>query len=86
MKLLALLCTASAFAQTPDWPQVNAEMLRHFTAVVRMDTMGGNETRVVEYLKKALEAEGIPVIVSAKDPKERGVLPRMQQIKGASVA
>jgi len=38
-------------AQTPNWPTVNEEVLRHYTSVVRMDTTDppGNETRVVEY-------------------------------------
>ena len=35
-----------------------------------MDTTDppGNETKVVDYVKKVLEAEGIPVITSANEP------------------
>ena len=56
--LLALAAVASA--QTPDWPKVDAELLRHYTTVVQMDTTDppGNETNVVEYVKKVLEAGG----------------------------
>ena len=53
--LLALVAVAAS-AQTPDWPKVNAETLRHYTAVVQMDTTDppGNETKVVDYVKKVL--------------------------------
>ena len=33
-----LLLPFAAPAQTPDWPAVNAETLKHFSAVVQMDT------------------------------------------------
>jgi len=75
---MALVCAVAAYAQTPDWPQANAEMLRHFTAVVRIDTTAGNETKVVEYIRKALEDEGIPVIVSAKEPTRVNLIARIK--------
>ena len=76
LPLLAFAC----FAQTPDWPAINAETLKHFTAVVQMDTQDppGNETKVVEYVKKTLEAEGIPVIVAAKDPARANLIARLK--------
>ena len=47
---------SAAFAQTPaiDWDKQKAEILRHYRALVQIDTSNppGNETRVVEYLKK----------------------------------
>ena len=57
-------------AQTPDWAKVNGELLRHFQALIRIDTTDppGNESKAVEYIQKVLEAEGIPVTVVAKDP------------------
>ena len=62
--ILTALCASAAFAQTPaiDWNQQKAEILRHYRALVQLDTSNppGNETRVVEYLKKVLEDEGIP--------------------------
>src|SRR5271154_1516665 len=69
-----------AAAQTPDWPKVNAELLRHYTAVVQMDTTDppGNETKLVEYVKKVLETEGIPVITSAKDPARSNLIARIK--------
>ena len=76
LPLLAFAC----FAQTPDWPAINAETLKHFTAVVQMDTQDppGNETKVVDYVKKTLEAEGIPVIVSAKEPARANLIARLK--------
>src|ERR1035441_3985077 len=60
----------SASAQTPDWSQVNSEAMRHFQALIQIDSTDppGNETRVVDYVRKVFEAEGIPYIVAAKDP------------------
>ena len=50
-RLLPLLLIASlaVSAQTPNWPQVNDEAMRHFQALVQIDSTDppGNETRVV---------------------------------------
>ena len=72
-----LALAAEASAQTPDWPKINAELLKHYTAVVQMDTTDppGNETKVVEYVKKVLDAEGIPSIVSSNDPARANIRP-----------
>ena len=45
---------------TPDWAQVEQETLRHFQAILRMDTANppGNETQVVQYLADVLTKEG----------------------------
>jgi hypothetical protein len=61
LRSIALL-TLSAFAlgqtpaQTIDSPQVNAELLRHYQALVRIDTTDppGNETKAVEYIRQVL--------------------------------
>jgi acetylornithine deacetylase/succinyl-diaminopimelate desuccinylase-like protein len=78
--LSALALAVAATAQTPDWPSVNAETLKHFTAVVQMDTQDppGNETKVVDYVKRVLEAEGIPVIVSANSPERANLIARLK--------
>jgi acetylornithine deacetylase/succinyl-diaminopimelate desuccinylase-like protein len=77
---LALVSTLAAAAQTPDWSKVNPEALRHFQALIRLDTTDppGNETRVVEYLKKVLDAEGIPSMVVAKDPARANLIARLK--------
>ena len=60
---LVLLLAATAFAQTaqPDWRTIEEETMRHFQAILRLDTSNppGNEILVVEYLKGVLEREGI---------------------------
>lgn len=67
-------------AQTPDWSKVNEEALRHFQALVQIDSSDppGNETRVAEYVKKTLEAEGIPVMMVAKDPSRANIIARLK--------
>jgi len=54
--------------------------MRHFQALVQIDTTDppGNETHVVEYVKKALEAEGMPAIVAAKDPARANLIVRLK--------
>src|SRR5436190_13179618 len=76
---LLAICAASQ-AQTVDSPQINAELLRHYQALVRIDTTDppGNETKAVEYIKQVLEAEGIPVIVTAKDPARANLIARIK--------
>jgi len=78
--LLIFACTLAASAQTIDWPKVNEETLRHYQAVVRMDTTDppGNETRVVEYVKKVLEAEGIPVVTVGREPSRMNLIARLK--------
>ncbi len=77
---LFLFATVAATAQTPDWNKVNPEALQHFQSLIRIDTTDppGNETRVVEYLKRVLDAEGIPNMVVAKDPARANLIARLK--------
>jgi acetylornithine deacetylase/succinyl-diaminopimelate desuccinylase-like protein len=61
-------------------PEVNAEVLRHFQALVQIDSTDppGNETHVAEYVKKVLEAEGIPTVLAAQDPARANVIARLK--------
>src|SRR5579864_5375882 len=70
----------SAPAQTPDWSKVDSEAMRHFQALVQIDSTDppGNETRVVEYVKRVLETEGIPVTVAAKEPARANLIARLK--------
>ena len=76
------LCALAVSAQTPavDWQKQRAEILRHYRALVQLDTSNppGNETRAVEYLKKVLEAEGIPTKTFALDPKRANLVARLK--------
>src|ERR1700735_2765993 len=67
-------------AQTPDWSKINDEAMRHFQALVQIDSSDppGNETRVAEYVKKTLEAEGIPVMMVAQDPARANIIARLK--------
>src|ERR1700689_5926876 len=80
--LLALgsLIPALTLAQTPDWPKINDEAMRHFQALVQIDSTDppGNETKVVEYVKKVLDSEGIPTTLVAKDPARANLIARLK--------
>ena len=69
-----------ASAQNIDWPKANDELLRYYQALIRIDTTDppGNESRVVDYIHKVLDAEGIPLIVAAKDPARANLIARLK--------
>jgi acetylornithine deacetylase/succinyl-diaminopimelate desuccinylase-like protein len=82
-KLLPLLIVAAgipAAAQIPDWNKVDEEAMRHYQALVRLDTTDppGNETRAVDYLRKVLEAGGVAVTIAAKDPARANLIARIK--------
>lgn len=79
--LLASGVSGTMRAQAPiDWKAVEAETLQHFQALVRIDTSNppGNETRAVEYLKQALDKEGIPYQVFAGDANRANLVVRIK--------
>lgn len=79
--LWAALAGSAAFSQsTTNWQAIEEESLRHFQALLRMDTSDppGVELPAVEYLKKVLEAEGIPVEIYSLDPKRPNLIARLK--------
>src|SRR5262245_18252418 len=72
--------TAMAQAPQPDWAKVEEETLRHFQAILRLDTSNppGNESIVVDYLKLTLEREEIETKVFASDPKRANLVARLR--------
>jgi acetylornithine deacetylase/succinyl-diaminopimelate desuccinylase-like protein len=81
--LLLLTCFSAVLAQAPqqpDWPALEAETLRHFQALLRLDTSNppGNEKLAVDYLKQTLEREGIPVQVFALEPDRPNLVARVK--------
>ena len=64
----------------PDWPRLNGETLRHFQALLRLDTQNppGNEYLVTDFVKSVLEKEGIPVEIFASDPKRPNLVARLK--------
>ena len=81
ISLLILLASTLA-AQIPaiDWNKQKAETLQHYRALVQIDTSSppGNETKAVDYLKKVLDAEGIPSKIFAKDPTRANIVARLK--------
>ena len=63
----------------PDWVKVEAETMQHFQALLRFDTADppGNERPAADYLKQALEAEGIAVQEFALEPHRPNIVARM---------
>ena len=78
--LAFFLAGLPVLAAEPDWTRIDSETLRHFQALVRMDTCDppGNEEPAVAYLKRVLEAEGIPVRIFTKEPKRPNLVARLK--------
>ena len=78
----AVECTSVGRAQAPaiDWEKQKAETLQHYLALVRIDTSNppGNETKVVDYLKKVLESENIPTRIFSLDPNRANLVARLK--------
>jgi acetylornithine deacetylase/succinyl-diaminopimelate desuccinylase-like protein len=80
LALLAALAV-SASAQTPPASSLSdEETLRHFQAIVRMNSTDppGNEKPVVDYLKGVLEAEGIAVEIFSVEPNRPNLVARLR--------
>lgn len=86
---VVLLLSAAVSAQqpaqvktlgSPDWSRVEEETLRHFQALVRLDTSDppGNEKPAADYLQQVLEKEGIPVQTFAVEPNRPNVVARLK--------
>jgi acetylornithine deacetylase/succinyl-diaminopimelate desuccinylase-like protein len=78
--LLLVALPAAAQTSQPDWPKVEEETLRHFQALLRIDTSDppGKEKPAVDYLRQVLEAEGIPVQVFALEPDRPNLVARLK--------
>jgi len=79
MWLIVLSTTLSAQVPAVDWKQQQAEILRHYRALIQIDSSNppGNETAVVNYLKQVLEAEGITTKTFALDPTRANLVARI---------
>jgi acetylornithine deacetylase/succinyl-diaminopimelate desuccinylase-like protein len=79
---LAAVLSARLLAETPqpDWSTLEEETMRHYQAVLRLDTRNppGNEHVVAEYVKQALEREGIPAQIVGSDPNRANVIARLK--------
>jgi acetylornithine deacetylase/succinyl-diaminopimelate desuccinylase-like protein len=80
---VAALATVTLSAQVrpqPDWAGAEEETLRHFQALVRLDTTDppGGERPAAEYLKQVLEQEGIPVRLFALEAHRPNLVARLK--------
>ena len=71
------------FAQSPappDWRTLEDEMMRHYQAVLRLDTTNppGNERRAVDYLKQVLDQAGVPNQIFALDENRPNIVARLK--------
>jgi acetylornithine deacetylase/succinyl-diaminopimelate desuccinylase-like protein len=64
----------------PDWPKVEEETMRHYQAVLRLDTRNppGNEHIVAEYVKQVLDKEGIPAQIVGSDANRSNLIARLK--------
>jgi acetylornithine deacetylase/succinyl-diaminopimelate desuccinylase-like protein len=81
--VLVAAFSLAAFSQAVpqvDWKTAEAEILRHFQAVVQVNSAdpGGSEKPVADYLLQLFEKEGIPAKLLASDPKRPNVVARLK--------
>jgi acetylornithine deacetylase/succinyl-diaminopimelate desuccinylase-like protein len=79
----AMFLVAHPIAQTlagPDWKMLEDEIMRHFQAVLRLDTSNppGNEHLAVDYVRQVLDREGIPAQIFALDPARPNIVARLK--------
>ena len=85
--LIAALAATSLSAQSQpqiDWAKVDAETMQHFQALLRFDTTDppmtppGGEKPAADYLKQALDKEGIPNRVYALEANRPNLVARLK--------
>ena len=79
--VVATLATlGSAQSLQPDRKSLEEEALRHFQAILRLDTSNppGNEALVVEYLDGILKQAGIETRIIGRDPKRSNLVARLR--------
>lgn len=73
-----LLLTTITRGQPVQWGQQKTEILKLYRDLIQIDTRAGNETKAVDYIKKVLEAEGIPCKIFAQDPARANLVARIK--------
>ncbi|HYO80850.1 MAG TPA: M20/M25/M40 family metallo-hydrolase [Bryobacteraceae bacterium] len=76
--LALFLCLPMWGQSTIDWNKHKPEILKHYRSLIQIDTRAGNETKAVEYLRRVLEAEGIPTKTFALDPARANLVARLK--------
>jgi acetylornithine deacetylase/succinyl-diaminopimelate desuccinylase-like protein len=77
---MVVCATVSGMAQAPSQAAIEAELLRHYQAVLRIDSTDppGNESGVVAYVKEQLEKEGIPTQIFQLEPNRPNLVARLK--------
>jgi acetylornithine deacetylase/succinyl-diaminopimelate desuccinylase-like protein len=85
MKTMVLVVATTALlmqARTPqpDWTALEPETMRHYQALLRIDTSNppGNEHVAAEYIKQVLDKDGIPAQILSLDPNRSNVVARLK--------
>ena len=78
--LLVLAFASTLPGAELDWEALNEETLRHFQALIRIDTSDppGHEAPAVDYLRGVLEAEGIPTQTFALEDRRPNLVARLK--------
>jgi acetylornithine deacetylase/succinyl-diaminopimelate desuccinylase-like protein len=80
LALLALFATTSVSAQEPDFDAAGAEAVELLQGMVRIDSSSppGNETKVAEYIRDILAAEGIESDIYEMEPGRGNLVARIR--------
>jgi acetylornithine deacetylase/succinyl-diaminopimelate desuccinylase-like protein len=78
--MASMVATGRGQTGSPDWRAVEEETLRHYQALLKLDTRNppGNETIAAQYVKDVLDREGIPAQLLASDPQRANVVARLK--------
>ena len=74
---IAWTLVAHAQRSDPDWPTVEDETMRHYQALLRIDTVK-EERPAAEYIKRVLDENGIPAQLYALEPGRPNVVARLK--------
>ena len=76
---ILLLLACPGWAQPSiDWGRQKIEILKRYRDLVQIDTRAGNETQAVQYIRQALEGDGIPSETFALDPARANLVARIK--------
>ncbi len=77
---VALYYSCASFAAESDWEAVNAEVLTHFQAMVRLDTADppGREVDLTQYMVSILAAEGVDYSIFALEENRPNLVARIK--------
>src|SRR5438128_10319725 len=88
LRMVTGVCAAAATAAAlaaqspaqPGWPKVEEETMRHYQAVLRLDTRNppGNEHIVAEYVKGVLDKEAVPAQIVGSDANRSNLIARLK--------